>query len=64
MRTLTHLEALCVFHRSPEVDSLVVPELAMCHVAMVTNDLPHMFGWHVFFLGFNKAELALLTVPL
>ena len=48
----------------PKVHSLVVSELAVGHVAMITDDLPHMLWGHVFLLSLHKSELALLTVTL
>ena len=39
-------------------------ELAMRHVAMVSNDLPHMLWRHVLFLSLHEAKLALLAVTL
>ena len=36
----------------------------MCHVAMISDDLPHMLRRHVLLLSLHEAELALLTVTL
>ena len=48
----------------PQVDSLVIPELPMCHVAMVTDDLTHMLRGHVLLLCLHKPKLAFLTISL
>ena len=58
---LYHLTARQV---SPKVDTLVIPELSVCHVTMVSYDLPHMLWRHILLLSFNKAKLSLLTVTL
>ena len=46
----------------PKVDSLVVAELPMCHISMVTDDLPDMFRWHILLLRLYKPKLSFLTV--
>ena len=51
-------------YHSPQVDTFVIPELPMCHVTMVTNNLPDMLRRHVLLLGLNKPKLSLLTVTL
>ena len=49
---------------SPEVDPLVVSELAVRHIAMVPDDLPHVLRRHVLFLRLHEPELPFLAVPL
>lgn len=49
---------------SPKVDSLVVSELPVGHIAMVTDNLPHVLRRHVLLLCLHESELALLAVPL
>ena len=49
---------------SPEVHPLVVAVLSAGHVAVVSDDLAHVLGRHVFFLGLHEPELPLLAVAL
>ena len=39
-------------------------ELSTTHVSMITNDLPHMFRWHILFHRIDKAKLPLLCIAL
>ncbi len=48
----------------PQIDSLVISELPVGHVAMIADDLPHMLGWHVLLLRLHKPKLPLLAVSL
>lgn len=34
------------------------------HIAVIPNDLPYMFSWHIFLLSIYKAKLPLLCKPL
>lgn len=56
----------CMWHvlQSAKVDSLVVPELAVRHIAVIADDLPNVLRGHVFLLRVHKAELALFGVSL
>ena len=47
---------------SPQVHPLVVAELAVGHVAMVTNDFADVLWRHVLLLCLHKAKLAFLAV--
>ena len=47
---------------SPEIDSFIIAKLSVCHVSMVTDNLPDVLWRHVLFLGLNKTKLSLLTV--
>ena len=48
----------------PEVHSFIVAELSVCHVTMITNNLPHMFRRHVFLLCLHKTKLPFLGILL
>lgn len=51
------------FHLSlPKVHPFVMAKLSVGHVSMVSDDLPHMLGRHVFLLGINKPKLSLFGV--
>ena len=39
-------------------------ELPVGHVAVVSDDLAHMLGRHVLFLGIHEAKFPLLGIPL
>ena len=49
---------------SPQIHPLVIAELAVSHVAMVSNDLSHVLRRHILLLCLHKSELPLLAVPL
>lgn len=55
-------EDFSFFIYSPKVHSLVMSELSVGHVTMISNDLPHMFWWHVFLLGFHKSKLSFFSI--
>ena len=48
----------------PQIYSLVIPKLSVCHVAMVTDDLSHVLWGHVFLLCLHKTKLPFLRVSL
>lgn len=41
-----------------------MPVLPASHITVVSDDLAHVFGWHVFFLSLHEPELSLLAVAL
>mmetsp|Transcript_20333 Transcript_20333/g.60756 ORF Transcript_20333/g.60756 Transcript_20333/m.60756 type:complete len:228 (-) Transcript_20333:172-855(-) len=48
----------------PEVHALVVPKLAVRHIAVVGNDLPDVLWREILLLRVHKAKLALFGIPL
>lgn len=49
----------CNKYYLPKVHPLVMTKFSVGHVAMVSDDLPDMLGWHVFLLCVNKPKLSL-----
>lgn len=49
---------------APQIDALVVAELAIGHVAVVAHDLPQVLRRHVLLRRLHEAELAALGVAL
>lgn len=39
-------------------------EFPVGHVSMITDDLPHVFRWHVLLLGIHKAKFPLFGIAL
>lgn len=48
----------------PQVDTLVVTELPVGHVAVVADDLADVLGGHVLLLRVHEAKLPLLCIAL
>ena len=48
----------------PQIHSFVISEFPVCHVSMVTDDLPNMLWGHVFLLCLDKPKFPFLGVPL
>ena len=58
-----HIEVHITHIFLPQVHSFVMAVFSASHITMVTDYLPHMFWWHVFFLSLHKPKLSLLAVP-
>lgn len=48
----------------PEVHSLVISKLSVCHVTVISNNLPDVLWRHIFLLSLHEAKLSLLAVAL